>query len=216
MKYDRHKLSSYMKLYLVSDRSWLKDRSLSQNIEEALKGGVSFVQLREKELAQAAFIKEAKDIKALCAQYRVPFVINDDLDVALAVDADGIHVGQQDLAAKLVRERLGEEKILGVSVQTVAEALQAQRDGADYLGVGAVFSTRTKKDADAVSLQTLKAICDAVSIPVIAIGGIDKTNVLKLQDSGIQGVAVVSAIMASDDIYEASQELNDLCEVFVC
>lgn len=196
----------------MSDRTWLAGRALADDVEEAIRGGVSFVQIREKELPIEQFMEEAKHIKEVCARYEIPFVVNDNAEVALAIDADGIHVGQHDQRAEVVRARLGEDKIVGVSVQTVEEAIQAQLDGADYLGVGAVFSTSTKTDADDVSLSTLSDIVKAVHIPVIAIGGIQEDNILELKESGIDGVAIVSAIMAQEDIQEAAQRLRRKAE----
>lgn len=206
MKFDKRSLL----LYAVTDRAWLNGASLASQVESALRGGATFIQLREKAMPYDDFLREALCIKALCAQYNVPFVINDNVEVAVACDADGVHVGQSDMAAGNVRARLGGGKIIGVSAQTVEQALTAERNGVDYLGVGAVFPTSTKKDADAVSRETLKAICSAVSIPVIAIGGITRDNVQDLAGTGIAGVALVSAIFAAPDIQSATRELNDL------
>lgn len=194
-------------LYAVTDRSWLKGETLSSQVEKSLKGGATFMQLREKELDEESFLKEAVEIKELCKKYQVPFVINDNVDIALSMDADGVHVGQRDMEALDVRAKLGPEKIIGVSAQTVEQALLAEKHGADYLGVGAVFSTGTKLDADDVSFETLKAICEAVSIPVVAIGGITKENLIQLKGSGVAGIAVVSAIFAQKDIEGATKEL---------
>lgn len=163
-------------LYAVTDRNWLHGETLYEQVEKALKGGATFVQLREKQLDQEHFLEEAKEIKKLCKQYHVPFVINDNVEIAVLMDADGVHVGQSDMEAGNVRKMLGDDKIIGVSAQTVEQAVLAQQRGADYLGVGAVFPTGSKDDADDVSYETLKAICEAVQIPVIAIGGISKTT----------------------------------------
>lgn len=163
-------------LYAVTDRNWLHGETLYEQVEKALKGGATFVQLREKQLDQEHFLEEAKEIKKLCKQYHVPFVINDNVEIAVLMDADGVHVGQSDMEAGNVRKMLGDDKIIGVSAQTVEQAVLAQQRGADYLGVGAVFPTGSKDDADDVSHETLKAICEAVQIPVIAIGGISKTT----------------------------------------
>lgn len=201
-----------MTLYAVTDRSWLEGRSLSTLVEESLKAGVTFVQLREKKLDLNEFVELAKEIKNLTDQYNIPYVINDNVEVALACNADGVHVGQKDMEASNVREKIGKDKILGVSVQTVDQAILAEKKGADYLGVGAVFSTSTKLDAINVSFDTLKEICNAVSIPVVAIGGINKDNVLKLSGSGVDGIAVVSAIFAEKDVYKATEELRTLSE----
>ena len=195
-------------LYAVTDRSWLGGHTLYEQAERALKGGVTFVQLREKTLDEAAFLEEAKEIQKLCARYGVPFVINDNVEIAAAVNADGVHVGQSDMEAGDVRKKLGPDKIIGVSAQTVEQALRAQEHGADYLGVGAVFPTGSKEDATEVSHETLKAICDAVDIPVIAIGGINSGNVSELRGTGICGVAVISAIFAKKDICAAAAELK--------
>lgn len=202
-------------LYAVTDRHWLNGRTLYSQVEEALKGGATFIQLREKELDEEHFLEEAKEIKELCRRYQVPFVINDNVEIALAVDADGVHVGQSDMEAGDVRAKLGPDKIIGVSAQTVEQAVMAEQNGADYLGVGAVFPTGSKADALEVSHDTLKAICQAVKIPVIAIGGISKENILELSGSGICGIAVISAIFAKDDIEEAARELRGLTEKMV-
>ena len=195
-------------LYAVTDRYWLDGRTLKSAVEEALEGGVTFVQLREKNLGNEDFMQEAKELQALCREYGVPFIVNDNVDVALAMGADGVHVGPHDMQAGDVRKLLGPDKILGVSAQTVEQALLAQKNGADYLGVGAVFPTGSKDDADDVSFETLKAICGAVSIPVVAIGGISLNNVKQLTGSGICGIAVISAIFAQKDIKEASALLK--------
>lgn len=198
-------------LYAVTDRRWLADgETLYQVVEQAIDGGVNFVQLREKELAEDLFLEEAKEIKKLCNARKIPFVINDSVDIALAMDADGVHVGQSDMEAGDVREKLGPDKIIGVSAQTVEQAKLAEAHGADYLGVGAVFATGSKDDAVEVGPQTLRDICQAVSIPVIAIGGISKENVSQLTGSGICGIAVISAIFAQKDVKAASKELHDL------
>lgn len=202
-------------LYAVTDRHWLNGRTLYSQVEEALKGGATFIQLREKELDEEHFLEEAKEIKELCRCYQVPFVINDNVEIALAVDADGVHVGQSDMEAGDVRAKLGPDKMIGVSAQTVEQAVMAEQNGADYLGVGAVFPTGSKADALEVSHDTLIAICKAVKIPVIAIGGISKENILELSGSGVCGIAVISAIFAKDDIEEAARELRGLTEKMV-
>lgn len=202
-------------LYAVTDRHWLDGESLYSQVEKTLEGGTTFVQLREKDLDEADFLEEAKEIKKLCAKYQVPFVINDNVDIALEMNADGVHVGQSDMEAGDVRAKLGPDKIIGVSAQTVEQALLAQERGADYLGVGAVFHTDSKADAAEVSHETLKAICDAVDIPVIAIGGISKDNVSELAGSGICGIAVISAIFAEKDIKNATTQLKSLTKKMV-
>ena len=197
-------------LYAVTDRSWLGEQTLAMQVEETLIGGTTFVQLREKNLDYALFLEEAKEMKALCGKYHVPFVINDNVEIAIESDADGVHIGQSDKKISDVRAALGEDKIIGVSAQTVEQAILAQQEGADYLGVGAVFSTSTKIDADSVSFQTLKSICEAVNIPVIAIGGINENNILELSGTGIDGVAIISALFAKSDIISATKTLCTL------
>ncbi|XCP83681.1 thiamine phosphate synthase [Roseburia hominis] len=211
MKCDKENLL----LYAVTDRSWLKGETLLEQIEKALKGGATLVQLREKKLNEAEFLAEARQVKELCRKYQVPFLINDNVDIALAADADGVHVGQSDMKVSDVRAKLGPDKIIGVSARTVKQARLAEKMGADYLGVGAVFSTGSKADAVEVSHETLKAICKAVSIPVIAIGGIGKQNVMQLAGNGICGIAVISALFAQPDIETAARELKELATEMV-
>ncbi|MCI8649395.1 MAG: thiamine phosphate synthase [Anaerotruncus sp.] len=211
MKLDK----SALLLYLVTDRSWLHGQTLSAQVEQALQAGVTFVQLREKSLDMQAFLTQAKQLRALCTRYQVPFVINDNLEVARACGADGVHLGQEDLEAGKARALLGADQMIGVSANSVEQALAAERAGADYLGVGAMFGTTTKLDADAVSYETLQAICRAVSIPVVAIGGIGAQNILQLKGSGIDGVAVVSAILAQPDIFAAAKQLHTLAQEMI-
>lgn len=208
MKLDR----GHMLLYAVTDRTWLNGQSLSFQVEQALKGGISCVQLREKELSYNDFLNQALELKQVCKNYDVPFIINDDVEIAVKCNADGIHVGQSDMDAYDVRSKIGRDMILGVSVHSVSEALTAQEKGADYLGVGAMFSTSTKLDANDVSFETLSDICKAVSIPVVAIGGIQKHNIKELAGTGIDGVALISAIFASEDIVSECQTLKKLTE----
>ncbi len=204
-----------MLLYAVTDRAWTGEKSLYQQVEEALKGGVTCVQLREKELSYEDFLEEAIHISKLCRKYKVPFFINDNVDIAIKCGADGIHVGQEDMKAKDVRNLVGEHMMIGVSVHSVEEALQAQENGADCLGVGAMFSTSTKLDADVLPWETLHDICHAVDIPVVAIGGINKENIMQLSDSGVDGVALVSAIFAAKDIETECQKLRALSEKMI-
>lgn len=197
-------------LYAVTDRKWLAPgESLAAPVEAAIDGGATFVQLREKNLARDAFVAEARELKALCAARGVPFVVNDDVSIALEVGADGVHVGQSDMEAGSVRDAIGPGRILGVSAETVDEAVLAERRGADYLGVGAVFPTGSKDDAAAVSRETLAAICAAVKIPVVAIGGITLENLPALAGTGVCGVAVISAIFAQRDIRAAAAALRE-------
>ena len=202
-------------LYAVTDRHWLNGRTLYSVVKESLDGGVTFLQLREKELDEVHFLEEAKELQQLCREYQVPFIVNDNVDIAIAMDADGVHVGQSDMEAGDVRAKLGPDKIIGVSAQTVEQALLAQERGADYLGVGAVFHTDSKADAADISHETLKAITEAVDIPVIAIGGISKENVSELSGTGICGIAVISAIFAEKDIKNATKKLKKLTEEMV-
>lgn len=202
-------------LYAVTDRTWLNNYTLYEQVEKAIKGGVTFVQLREKKLDEKSFFNEALEIQKLCRKYNIPFVINDNVEIARKINADGVHVGQSDMAAANVRAIIGNDKILGVSAQTVEQAVLAEKQGADYLGVGAVFQTGSKADADDVSYETLKEICEAVSIPVVAIGGINANNVLKLKDSGISGVAVISAVFAAEDVGSATKSLKELTQKVV-
>jgi thiamine-phosphate pyrophosphorylase len=204
-----------MLLYAITDKMWLNGRSFYDDVEEALKGGVTMLQLREKELDDEAFLKETMKIKKICKKYNVAFIINDNVEVAIKCDADGIHVGQSDMDLLNVRARLGKNKIIGVSAQTVKQAVLAEKNGADYLGVGAVFTTATKEDADYVTYETLKDICNNISIPVCAIGGISDNNIYKLKGSGIDGVALISAIFEAKNIKEECEKLKVLSEEMV-
>ena len=204
-----------MLLYAVTDRAWVGKQSLYQQVESALKGGATCVQLREKELDEETFYEEAVAISALCRQYGVPFFINDNVEIAVKCHADGIHVGQEDMAAAQVRQRVGDGMMIGVSVHSVEEALEAVRNGADCLGVGAMFSTSTKTDINVLSQETLRDICAAVDIPVVAIGGIHKSNLSQLAGTGVDGVALVSAIFAADDIESECHLLRKLAEEMV-
>ena len=199
-------------LYAVTDRHWLNGRTLVDVVKESLDGGVTMIQLREKSLDEGKFLEEAKELQALCRERHVPFIVNDNVDIAKAMDADGVHVGQDDMAALDARAKLGPDNLIGVSAHTVEEALLAEKQGADYLGVGAVFPTSSKSDVGEMSYETLKAICKAVSIPVVAIGGISGENVGKLAGSGICGVAVISAIYAAKDVEAAAADLKATVE----
>ena len=203
MKFDR----SMLLLYAVTDRTWTGKQTLEQQVEAALKAGVTMVQLREKELDYQDFLKEAVKMRELTRDYQVPLLINDNLEIALACDADGVHVGQSDLEAKQARALLGKDKILGVTAKTVEQARLAEKNGADYLGVGAVFGSSTKKDVVPMPVERLGEIARAVSIPIVAIGGISEANVMGLKGSGIAGIAVVSGIFAAEDVGKASAGL---------
>lgn len=204
-----------MLFYAVTDRAWVGKQSLYEQVESALKGGVTCVQLCEKELDEENFLKEAMEISALCKQYGVPFFVNDNVEIAVKCHADGIHVGQEDMKAEQVRQRVGNDMMIGVSVHSVKEAVEAAQNGADCLGVGAMFSTSTKTDVDIIPKETLREICAAVDIPVVAIGGIHKKNLHQLSGTGVDGVALVSAIFAADDIEKECRVLRGMTEKMV-
>ena len=211
MKCDKHT----MLLYAVTDRAWVGEQTLYQQVESALKGGATCVQLREKHLGDEDFLREAIEIHALCQRYGVPLFINDNVEVAIQCHAEGVHVGQSDMEAAQVRQRVGEGMMIGVSAHTVEEERRAVAHGADCLGVGAVFATSTKTDVDVLPRQTLIDICNAVDVPVVAIGGIHKENILQLKGTGVDGVALVSAIFAADDIESECKELRKLSEQII-
>lgn len=204
-----------MRLYAVTDQTWSNDITLKEQVELAIQGGVTFVQLREKKKSKEEIIQIAREIKQITDKYQIPFVINDNVEVALEVGADGVHVGQEDMKAVEARRILGDKKIIGVSVHTVEEAVEAQKMGANYIGVGAVFPTSTKKNAVKMSNKTLQDICQVVDIPVVAIGGIQTENIMELKESGIDGIAVVSAIFSKKDIKQAAKELREMVEQIV-
>lgn len=204
-----------LQLYVVTDRTWLNGKSLEEQVEKAILGGATIVQLREKTLSSRDFFITAENIKRITDRYRIPLIINDRLDIALAVDAAGLHVGQSDLPPVIARRLLGPEKILGVSVAGQKEAIQAEKDGADYLGAGAVFPTGTKQDADTIDFLELKKITGAVRIPVVAIGGINENNALQLKGSGIKGIAVVSAVFGREDPRKAAETLKRITQNLV-
>lgn len=198
-----------LRLYAITDRSWLNGRELYEDVEKALRGGATLIQLREKNTDFDGFVKSAEKIKTVCQKYNVPLIINDSVDVALAVGADGVHLGQSDTGIKKAREILGKDKIIGATAKTVEQAQKAEIEGADYLGSGAIFGTTTKGDAKKMDFETLKSITGAVSIPVVAIGGITGENALELCSTGIAGAAVVSGIFAQGDIEKATRDLYE-------
>lgn len=200
----------YLKVYGITDRGCLKNGTLSEQVEKALKGGVSMIQFREKVLEGEAYIEEAKKIRRLCAEYQVPFIINDSVEMAQKIGADGVHVGQKDMNAQMARKQMGRDKIIGVTARTLEQAIRAQEDGADYLGVGAVFHTASKKDAVDLDWEVLKEICATVDIPVVAIGGITTDNVSLLKGIGIDGVAVISGIFGQEDVEDAAGKMKEL------
>lgn len=216
MKYTKDEIRKAMLLYAVTDQMWLKEgETLSGVVEEVLKNGATFLQIREKDLAPDAFEAEAEKLKTLCAQHGVPFVVNDSVEIALQCDADGVHVGQSDIKGRDIRSIIGPDKILGISAGTVEEAIAAEKAGADYIGVGAIFATSTKKNARSMTMERLKEIVSSVSIPVVAIGGISAENILQLCGSGVDGVAVVSAIFAAEDPGKATANLLKLAQEVV-
>ena len=213
MGYTREEIRRAMALYAVTDRAWLRPgESLAEVCARAIDGGVTFLQLREKHLDRDAILAQARTLAALCRERAVPFVVNDSIELALASGADGVHLGQSDLPDRDVRALIGPDRILGISAGTVAEAVAAEAAGADYIGVGAVFPTGTKEDAKPMPLALLRDICGAVSIPAVAIGGVNRDNIRTLPGSGIAGVAVVSAIFAAADKTAAAAELRVLSE----
>ena len=216
MKFSKEEIKNSMLLYAVTDRMWLKEgESLTDVCKKVLENGATFLQIREKDLDENTFEKEAEDLKALCASYKVPYVVNDSVEIAMDIDADGVHVGQSDIKGRDIRAMIGPDKILGISAGTVEEAQAAEKAGADYIGVGAVFGTSTKKDARNLSMEKLKEISSSVSIPVVAIGGINASNLMELAGSGVAGVAVVSAIFAAEDPGQATKDLKVLAQKMV-
>ena len=211
MKFDRNCL----RLYVVTDRTWLHGRSFLEQIETVLQSGATLLQLREKDLPENEFLEEAKAVKRLTDRYGVPLIINDNVQVALACNAAGVHVGQQDMEAQDVRALLGENKIIGVTAKTVEQAQKAEQAGADYLGSGAVFGTLTKPDALPMTMERLRDITQSVSIPVVAIGGIEEHNLMILKGSGVAGAAVVSAVFAAEDVGAATKTLRALADEMV-
>lgn len=211
MRVDRKDLC----LYAVTDRHWLGEHTLEHQVEQAILGGATFVQFREKHLQGEELLEQGRRVQEVCRRYQVPMIVNDDVSLALSLDAAGIHVGQGDMKVQEARKRLGPEKIIGVSAHNVEEALEAWRNGADYLGAGAVFATGTKRDASALARETLAAICRAVEIPVVAIGGIDASNVACLAGTGIAGVAVIHGIFGREDVRRGAAELKGMLNGFI-
>ena len=216
MKFTKDEIRKGMLLYAVTDRFWLKEgERLLSVCEDVLANGATFLQIREKDLDAGSFEAEAASLKALCARYAVPYVVNDSVEIALAIGADGVHVGQSDIKGRDIRSLIGPDKILGISAGTVEEAIAAEKAGADYIGVGAVFGTSTKKNARNLTVEKLREIANAVSIPVVAIGGINARNLMELRGSGVDGVAVVSAIFGADNPGKATAELLTLAKELV-
>lgn len=218
MKFTKDEIRKAMLLYAVTDQMWLKEgETLAEVVASVLQNGATFLQIREKDLTPDAFETEAARLKTLCAQHKVPFVVNDSVEIALKIDADGVHVGQSDIKGRDIRAIIGSDKILGISAGTVEEAVAAEKAGADYIGVGAIFTTSTKKNAHSITMDKLTQIISSVSIPVVAIGGISAENILQLCGSGVDGVAVVSAIFAAENPGRATANLLRLAkEVVAC
>lgn len=216
MRFTKEEIKNAMLLYAVTDRAWLKENEdLTSVCKSVIENGATFLQIREKDLDEGTFEQEAEALKKLCAQYHIPFVVNDSVEIALDIDADGVHVGQSDIKGRDIRSMIGNEKILGISAGTVEEAIAAEKAGADYIGVGAVFGTSTKKNARNLTVEKLKEISESVSIPVVAIGGIGVSNIMELVESGVDGVAVVSAIFAAKNPGEATAKLLKLSKEMV-
>ena len=215
LKLKKDDVKKAMLLYAITDRTWLGNNSLYKQVEDAIKGGATFIQLREKNLSYEKFLEEAKKIKEITDKYGVPFVINDNVEIAKEIDADGVHVGQSDTEAKRAREILGKDKIIGISAGNLKEAIYAEKNGADYIGIGAMFHTDTKSDATSVTFEEAKEITGKVNIPVVAIGGINSENILSLKGTGVDGVAVISAIFSHENIYDATHKLRKLAEELI-
>ncbi len=215
LKLKKDDVKKAMLLYAITDRTWLGNNSLYEQVEDAIKGGATFIQLREKNLSYEKFLEEAKKIKEITDKYGVPFVINDNVEIAKEIDADGVHVGQSDTEAKRAREILGKDKIIGISAGNLKEAIDAEKNGADYIGIGAMFHTDTKSDATSVTFEEAKEITGKVNIPVVAIGGINSENILSLKGTGVDGVAVISAIFSHENIYDATHKLRKLAEEMI-
>lgn len=208
MKYSKEQIRKAMLLYAVTDQSWLKEEAtLLDVVKDVLKNGATFLQIREKDLTEVDFETEAKKLQDICKVYNVPYVVNDSVEVAMKIDADGVHVGQSDIKGRDIRAMIGEDKILGISAGTVEEAIAAEQAGADYIGVGAIFGTSTKKNARNMTMDRLNEIIKSVNIPIVAIGGINASNMSELKGSGVDGVAVVSAIFAAENPGQATKEL---------
>lgn len=208
MKYSKEQIRKAMLLYAVTDQNWLKEgETLLDVVKEVLKNGATFLQIREKDLSEADFEAEARKLQDICKEYHVPYVVNDNVEIAMKIGADGVHVGQSDIKGRDIRAMIGENKILGISAGTVEEAIAAQNAGADYIGVGAIFGTSTKQNARNMTMDCLKEIVEAVTIPVVAIGGINASNMSELAGSRVDGVAVVSAIFAAENPGEATKDL---------
>ncbi len=203
---------SQMKLYVVTDRCWLDGKLFTEEVEKTLQGGATLIQLREKNLSYDEFLKEGKEIKKITDKYNIPLIINDNVEIAISIDASGVHIGQSDMDAAEVKKLIGKDKILGVTAKTVEQAIKAEKDGASYIGVGAAFSTSTKLDTRVITFETIKNICKSVTIPVVAIGGIDENNIMNLKGLGIHGVALVSSIFSKEDVLLATKQMLELTE----
>lgn len=204
-----------MLMYVITDRKWLGGRNLAEEVEKSIKGGATFIQVREKDISHNEFLKVAREVKQVTDKYNIPLVINDNIEIAVEIGADGVHIGQEDEDINEVRKKLGNNKIIGLSVQTKEQAILGEKMGADYLGVGSMFKTNTKSDAKCIELETLRDIKNAVEIPIVTIGGIDKENILKMKGYGADGISVISAIFSKKDPYLATKELKELAKEIV-
>lgn len=199
-------------IYLVTDRDLMSTNTLEEAVEKSILGGATLIQLREKNLSYDEFLKEGKEIKKITDKYNIPLIINDNVEIAINIDASGVHIGQSDMDAAEVKKLIGKDKILGVTAKTVEQAIKAEKDGASYIGVGAAFSTSTKLDTRVITFETIKNICKSVTIPVVAIGGIDENNIMNLKGLGIHGVALVSSIFSKEDVLLATKQMLGLTE----
>lgn len=202
----------FLKLYAVTDRSWIGNRSMSEEVEKALKSGVTCLQIREKNICDEEYLSRSIELRKICNKYNVPFIVDDNVEIALASGADGVHVGQKDLLNRDIRAMIGSDKILGISANSVELAIAAEKAGADYIGVGSIQLSPTKGESKVLSLEYVQEICSSVSIPVVAIGGVNEQTIPKLKGTGVAGVAVISAIFGKDDVAEATYKLKKLVD----
>jgi len=204
-----------LKLYVITDRSWIGNRSMSEEVEKTLKAGATCLQIREKNISYDEYVSKSIELRKICNKYNVPFIVNDNIEVALASGADGVHVGQNDILNKNVRSIIGSDKILGISVNSIELAIAAEKAGADYIGVGSIQLSPTKGESKILSTEYVNEICNSVSIPVVAIGGINEQNIPILKGIGIAGVAVISAVFGKEDVAEATYKLRKLVDEYI-
>ena len=204
-----------LKLYVITDRSWIGNRSMPEEVEKTLKSGATCLQIREKNISYDEYVSKSIELRKICNKYNVPFIVNDNIEVALASGADGVHVGQKDILNKNVRSIIGSDKILGISANSIELAIAAEKAGADYIGVGSIQISPTKGESKILSTEYVNEICNSVSIPVVAIGGINEQNILRLKGIGIAGVAVISAVFGKEDVAEATYKLRKLVDEYI-